>query len=142
MNFAHAVGAALLAPALALVPPAALAASPFDGFWMKVNADKSLDPGSQVEYRIEKNVLTMSTPQGQGYRAKLDGTDTPVANDTSTTSVSVKLEGRNTLVETARLNGKAWMVTTIALEPDGKTAKVSWKNLRNNGTGNYVLSRQ
>lgn len=138
MNFARAAGATLLA----LAPAFAAAASPFDGFWMKVNADKSLDPSSQVEYRIEKNYLSMSTPQGQGYRAKLDGSDSPVANDTSTTSVSVKLEGRNVLVETAKLNGKAWMVTTIEVEADGKSAKVTWKNLRNNGAGSYLLSKQ
>lgn len=138
MNLARAACATLLA----LAPLLARAASPFDGFWMKVNADKSLDPASQVEYRIEKNFITMATPQGQGYRARLDGADSPVANDTSTTSVSVKLEGRNTLLETSRLNGKAWMVTTIEIGADGKSAKVAWKNLTNNTTGSYVLSRQ
>ncbi|MEJ6021688.1 hypothetical protein [Ramlibacter sp. PS4R-6] len=138
MNLARAAGAALLV----LAPALAEAASPFDGFWMKVNADKSLDPGSQVEFRVEKNILSMATPQGQGYRAKLDGTDSPVANDTATTSVSVKLEGRNVMVETAKLNGKAWLVTTMEVEADGKTAKVSWKNLRNNSSGSYVMSKQ
>lgn len=138
MDIIRALGAALLV----LMPAAVFAASPFDGFWMKVNADKSLDPGSQVEFKVEKNILTMSTPQGQGYRAKLDGTDAPVANDTSTTSVSVKLDGKNTFVETARLNGKAWLVTTMEVEADGKSAKVTWKNLKNNTAGSYVLSKQ
>jgi hypothetical protein len=138
MSLARIAGATLLAA----VPAFAAAASPFDGFWMRVNADKSLDPGSQVEYRVEKNYMVMATPQGQGYRAKLDGTDSPVANDTSTTSVSVKAEGKNTIVETAKLNGKAWMVTTIEVDADGKSAKVSWKNLKNNAAGSYVLSKQ
>jgi len=138
MNLARATCAMLLA----LAPALAAAASPFDGFWMKVNADKSLDPGSQVEFRVERNILTMATPAGQGYRAKLDGTDSPVANDTSTTSVSVKLDGKSTFVETAKLDGKAWLVTTMEVQADGKTAKVTWKNLKNNASGSYVLSKQ
>jgi hypothetical protein len=138
MNLARAACATLLA----LAPVLAFAASPFDGFWMKINADKSLDPGSQVEYRVERNVLTVSTPQGQGYKARLDGSDAPVANDTNTTSVSVKLEGKNTFVETAKLNGKAWMVTTVEVGANGNSAKVSWKNLTNNTSGGYMLSKQ
>ena len=118
MNLARATCAMLLA----LAPALAAAASPFDGFWMKVNADKSLDPGSQVEFRVERNILTMATPAGQGYRAKLDG--------------------KSTFVETAKLDGKAWLVTTMEVQADGKTAKVTWKNLKNNASGSYVLSKQ
>jgi hypothetical protein len=138
MNLRRAAAGALLAMAAL----GARAASPFDGFWMRVNDDKSLDPGSQVEYSIEKNVLTMNTPAGQSYRAKLDGSDAPMANHPNITSVSVKLEGRNTLVETAKRQGKAWFVTTIEVDAGGKTAKVSWKNLTNNQAGSYTMSRQ
>src|SRR5438105_1652400 len=46
MNVRRAAAGALLA----LAVMGARAASPFDGFWMRVNDDKSLDPGSQVEY--------------------------------------------------------------------------------------------
>ncbi|HUR89261.1 MAG TPA: hypothetical protein VMZ74_09260 [Ramlibacter sp.] len=127
--------------ALALAPLAAGAASPFDGYWMRVNADKSLDPASQVEFRVEKAFVIMNTPQGASYRARADGTDAPMANNPNTTSVSVKLEGK-TLVQTEKNNGKAWYVTTMELEGDGNTAKVSWKNLKNNQGGSYTLSKQ
>jgi hypothetical protein len=117
-------------------------ASPFDGFWMIVQDGKQLDPGSQVEYRVEKNVVTMNTPMGASYRARADGSDAPMENDANTTSVSVRLEGRHTLVETDKNNGKAWRVVTMEVQADGKSARVSWKNLRTNQSGAYTLSKQ
>lgn len=71
MNLARAAGCAVLA----LSPLAARAASQFDGNWMRVNADKSLDLSSQVEFRVEKNFVVMTTPQGASYRARAGGTD-------------------------------------------------------------------
>ena len=137
MSFARA-----MAMLVFTAPVAAFAASPFDGFWMKVNDDKSLDPGSQVEYKVDKNQVSMVTPQGASYKARLDGSDAPMANHPNTTHVSVKLEGRNVLVETAKSGGKPWYVTTMEVQPDGKTAKVSWKNLKTNQAGSYVMSKQ
>jgi hypothetical protein len=131
-----------IAALLALAPLLAIAASPIDGFWMVVKDDKSLDPGSQVEYKVERDHVVMTTPMGASYRAKIDGTDVPMENDTYTTSVSIKMPARNVLVETAKNNGKAWLVTTIEVDAGGKTAKVSWKNLRNNQTGGHTLSKQ
>src|SRR4051812_3658116 len=137
MTLARAAGVLLLAAA-----PVAFAASPLDGFWMKVNDDKSLDPGSQVEYKVEKNRLTMNTPMGATYNARLDGTEAEVSNSPNTTSVSVRLEGRSTLVETSKNIGKAWFVTTMEVDADGKTARVAWKNLKTSQSGSYVLSKQ
>jgi hypothetical protein len=115
--------------------------SPFDGYWMKVNADKSLDPASQIEYRVEKNFVVMNTPQGASYKARADGTDAAVANNPNTTTVSAKLEGR-TLVQTEKNGGKAWFVTTMEVDAAGQAAKVTWKNLKTNQSGSYAMSKQ
>jgi hypothetical protein len=131
-----------IAALLALAPLLAIAASPIDGFWMIVKDDKSLDPGSQVEYKVERDHVSMTTPMGASYRAKIDGPDGAMENDTKITSVSVKMPARNVLVETAKNNGKPWLVTTIEVNADGKTAKVTWKNLKNNQAGGYTLSKQ
>ena len=127
---------------LLCAPALALAASPFDGFWMKVNPDQSLDPSSQVEYKLDRNQLSMTTPQGASYRARVDGTDAPMANNPNTTHVSVKLEGKNMFVETSKSGGKPWFVTTMEVAADGQTARVTWKNLKNNESGSYAMSRQ
>ena len=117
-------------------------ASPFDGYWMKVNADKSLDPSSQVEYRIEHNFVVMNTPQGASYKARVDGAAAPMENNPHTTSVSVRHEGKTTLEQTEKNGGKPWFVTTIQVGADGKTANVSWKNLKTNEAGSYAMSKQ
>lgn len=127
---------------LALAPAFALAASPFDGFWMIQRADGSLDPGSQVEYKVDREWVTMNSPMGASYRAKTSGADAAMQNDANTTSVSVKVQGKHTLVQSDKNNGKVWRITTIEVQPDGKTAKVAWKDLRKNLSGSYVLSRQ
>ena len=138
MNVSRAACTALLA----LATPLAFAASVFDGFWMIRKPDNSLDPGSQIEFRIEREHVTMNTPMGASYRAKLDGSDSQMAGDANTTSVSVKMPNKHTLVETDRNAGKAWRVTTIEVEADGRTAKVSWKNLKTHQGGGYTLSKQ
>jgi hypothetical protein len=127
---------------LAMAPRPASAASPLDGFWMVVKDDKSLDPGSQVEYKVDRDWITMTTPMGSSYRARSDGADAAMENDANTTSVSVKLQGRHTLVQTDKNQGKPWRVVTIEVQPDGKTAKITWKNLTNNSTGSYTMNRQ
>ena len=127
---------------LVLAPSLAFAASPFDGFWMIRKPDNSLDPGSQVEFRIEREHVTMNTPMGASYRAKLDGSDAPMAGDANSTSVSVRMPNKHTLVETDRNAGQAWRVTTIEVEAGGRTAKVSWKNLKTHQGGSYTLSKQ
>lgn len=127
---------------LALVPAVALAASPFDGFWMIRKSDNSLDPGSQVEFKVDHDHVRMNTPMGASYTAKLDGSDAPIAGDANSTSVSVRMPNKHTLVETDKNAGKAWLVTTMEIGADGRTAKVSWKNVKTNTSGSYTLSKQ
>jgi hypothetical protein len=142
MNPPRALAAALLAPVLALLPAVALAASPFDGFWMIQQADGSLDPGSQVEYRVEKDWVTMNSPMGASYRARTDGSDAAMENDANTTRVSVRMPGKSTLIQSEKNDGKIWRITTIEVQPDGRTARVAWKDLKRNRSGSYVLSKQ
>lgn len=142
MHPSRATCAALLAIVSVFTPALALAASPFDGYWMIVKADNSLDPGSQIELKVERQQVTLNTPMGASYKARLDGGDAPMENDANTTSVSVHMPSANTLVQTDKNNGRPWRVTTMEMQADGKTIKVSWKNLTNNRTGQYTLSRQ
>ena len=70
------------------------------------------------------------------------GVKTPEGIKSAPDSVSVKMQGKHTLVQTDKNNGKPWRITTIEVQPDGKTAKGAWKDLRRNQSGTYVLSRQ
>jgi hypothetical protein len=74
-------------------------------------------------YMLMGDSLMMTSKTGQSYTAKLDGTDAPMKGDPGVTSVSLKLVGKNTLVETDKRDGKPVSVMTMTLAPDGKTAK-------------------
>lgn len=66
----------------------------------------------------------MTSPTGQSYTAKLDGTDAPYMGDPGTTSVSVKRTGPNAMEETDKRDGKAISVARITVSTDGKTMQI------------------
>jgi hypothetical protein len=92
------------------------------GSW---RAEKSEAPAATLTwtYKVNGDELTMTTPTGQSYTAKLDGTDAPYKGDPGTTSVSVKMHGKDTLEETDKRDGKIIGIWKMTVTADGKTAK-------------------
>ncbi|MEO7393077.1 MAG: hypothetical protein ABIU58_12940 [Ramlibacter sp.] len=127
---------------LALVPAIAAAQSVIDGTWMVINADKSMDLGSVVTFKVVREGVEMSALSGTHYKARLNGPDAKVEGDEKTTSVSVTMPRRNVLMEVSKRDGKPWLTMRMEVEPDGKTAKVTWKNLKTDKGGNYEMARQ
>ena len=124
------------------MPAMALAQSVFDGSWMVLKNDKSLDLNSVVTFKVERDTVAMSTLSGISYKAKLNGADAKVEGDLKTTSVSVTRPKKNVLLEISKRDGKAWLSMRMEVEPDGKTAKVTWKNLDTDKGGSYEMARQ
>ena len=124
------------------MPSLALAQSVFDGSWMVQKDDKSLDLNSVVTFKVEREVVEMSTLSGISYKAKLNGADAKVEGDLKTTSVSVTRPKKNVLLEISKRDGKAWLSMRMEVEPDGKTARVTWKNLGTDKGGSYVMAKQ
>jgi hypothetical protein len=93
------------------------------GSW---KTQKEQDPDATLtwSYKLNGDELTMNTPTGQSYTAKLDGTDAPYKGDPGTTSVSVKMLGKHTLQEIDKRNGKVISVAKTTVAPDGKTLHV------------------
>ncbi len=79
-------------------------------------------------YKVNGDQITMTTPTGQSYTAKLDGTDAPYKGDPATTSVSVKMHGKDTLEEIDKRDGKVVGVGRMTVAADGKTAKMSYED--------------
>jgi hypothetical protein len=127
---------------LVVVPAIAMAQSVFDGSWMVQKDDKSLDLNSVVTFKVERDVVDMSTLSGITYKARLNGADAKVEGDLKTTSVSVTRPKKNVLLEISKRDGKAWLSMRMEVEPDGKTAKVTWKNLTTDKGGSYVMAKQ
>lgn len=99
------------------------------GSWVTSKMDTLSDNGLLVTFKVEGDRLSMTSPTGQSYVAKLDGTDAPYKGDPGITSVSVKSMGNNTIEETDKRDGKAITVTRMTVGTDGKTmtAKVEDK---------------
>jgi hypothetical protein len=95
----------------------------YSGSWRMSKMDSLSDNAIVWSYMLMGDSLMMTSKTGQSYTAKLDGTDAPMKGDPGVTSVSLKLVGKNTLVETDKRDGKPVSVMTMTLAPDGKTAK-------------------
>ncbi|MGH9735130.1 MAG: hypothetical protein ACRD8A_11145 [Candidatus Acidiferrales bacterium] len=76
-------------------------------------------------FKVNGNELTMTSPTGPSYTAKLDSTVATYHGDPGTTNVSVKKIDANTIEETDLRNGKIISVTRMTLLPGGKKMKIA-----------------
>jgi len=92
--------------------------------------------------KLEDDTFSFADPAGQGYAAKLDGTETPFKGDLSGTIVSVKRIDENTVEETDKRDGKVAEVTRFTVSADGKTLTVSMENKTNGDVWRFVAHKQ
>jgi hypothetical protein len=123
------------------VGPAPPGAHAISGAWKPASYEKMSDEGLTATFREENGVLHMSTPSGQGYDAKLDGSDTPIKGDIAGTTASVKKIGDNVYQETDKRAGKVIDVMTMTIGADGKM-RVKDQNPQNGAVTTYVASKQ
>ncbi len=102
-------------------------ANMISGSWRTEKADYSAGVITWT-YKVNGDELTMTNPTGQSYTAKLDGTDAPYKGDPGTTSVSVKMHGKDTLEETDKRDGKVIGISRMTVSPDGKTMKLVYED--------------
>jgi hypothetical protein len=102
-------------------------ANMISGSWRTEKAD---NPAGVLTwtYKVTGDELSMTNPTGQSYMAKLDGTDAPYKGDPGTTSVSVKMHGKDTLEETDKRDGKVIGISKMTITPDGKTMKIVYED--------------
>ncbi len=102
------------------------------GSWVTTSLSSLSDNGVTITYKTDGDMLTMSSPTGQSYTAKMDGTEAPYKGDPGVTTVSVKKVGADTLVETDKRGDKVVGITRTTVDSAGKSAKVMFHDgLRN-----------
>jgi hypothetical protein len=111
------------------------------GKWRITSYSGVSDAGLTQTYKVSGGSITMSTPTGASYTAKLDGTDAPNKGDPGIDTVSVKLAGKNTLVETDKLNGKVVGVQTSTVAADGKSMTVKYKDALRGTTSTFTANK-
>jgi len=112
------------------------------GSWRISKFETLSDNAITWTYKVSGDELTMATPTGQSYTAKLDGTAAPYKGDPGTDGVSVKMMGKNTLEETDKRGDKVISVSKMTLEPDGKAAKISVEDKLHGTTSQFVAVKQ
>lgn len=95
------------------------------GSWIVSGFSSYSDNGLTVTYKTNGDMVTMTSPTGQTYTAKMDGTKAPFRGDPGVTMVSVKMVGMRTLVETDTRGKKVISKTRMTVSKDGKSMSVS-----------------
>ena len=117
------------------------AVNQMSGSWRAQKADKVSDNGLRVTYKSEGALMNMSTPTGESYSAKTDGTEAPYKGDPGTTSVTVKIR-KNTIEENFKRDGKVIGMSRMEVDKSGKQAKVDWIDHLTKTNGNYVTVKE
>jgi hypothetical protein len=112
------------------------------GAWRLANLGDYSENGLLFTYKIDGDTLSMSTPTGQSYSAKLDGTDSPYKGDPGTTSVSVIKIGGSTIQETDKRNGKVIGIVKMTVSKDGKTMKTTYTDKLRGATSTSTATKQ
>jgi len=112
------------------------------GSWRTSKFENVSNNGITFTYKIEGDSLSMTSPTGQSYTAKLDGTDAPYKGDPGTNGVSVKRMGKNTIEETDKRDGKAISVARLTVAPDGKTMTIAINDKLHGTTSQFVAEKQ
>jgi hypothetical protein len=93
------------------------------GTWQE-NPTESLSENAQIfTFRVDGDMLTMTSPLGDSFTAKMDGTEAAVKGDRGADHVSIKQIDPSTLEQTYKLGEKLVSVTKMTVSPDGKTMK-------------------
>ena len=124
------------------VEKAPTGAHELSGSWQPLKMESMSDKELLVTYKLEGESFSMSRPTGESYSAKLDGADAPYKGDSDTNSVALNRIDKNTIEETAKLNGKVISVTRLTVAPDGRSITVSVRDLQDGSTNQFVMQRQ
>jgi hypothetical protein len=117
-------------------------ANAISGSWRTTKMDNISDNGITWSYKVSGDELTMTTPTGQSYTAKMNGTEAPMKGDPGITSVSVKPVGKNGLEEIDMRDGKVIGVMKAKLSSDGKTMDIVYEDKLHGTTMKTVATKQ
>jgi hypothetical protein len=112
------------------------------GSWRTTKVEGLSDNGISTTYKVNGDEIMMTSPTGQSYTAKLNGTEAPMKGDPGVTSVKVKMIGKTTLEETDLRDGKEIGVFKMTIAGDGSIAHASFTDSRDNRTTQFEMTKQ
>ena len=112
------------------------------GSWIVSDFSNLSDNGITVTYKTDGDMLTMSTPTGQSYTAKMTGTKADFKGDPGVTNVTVKKMGARTMMETDMRDGKVVSTNRDTISKDGNTMTVMNDDKLRHRTLSYKMTKQ
>lgn len=112
------------------------------GSWRNTKMESLSDNAITWTYKVDGDMLTMTSPTGQTYTAKMDGTEAPMKGDPGVSTVSVKMMGKDTIEETDRRDGKIISVTKSTVSADGKMMKMDNEDKLHGTTMKFEAMKQ
>ncbi len=93
-------------------------------------------------YKTNGDEFSMSSPTGESFTAKFDGSDYPVRGSYGWDAVSLKKLNSNTIEETDKRDGTITDVTTMTVSPNGKTMTAVDTSKLTGRVSTYVATKQ
>jgi len=112
------------------------------GSWRLVKRVAVSDNVFTATLKLQGDTFSFMDPVGQGYSAKLDGTETPTRGALDNETVSVRRVAENTIRETHKENGKLSEIVTYALSPDRKSMTITIEHPASGNTTKYIATKQ
>ncbi|HVO62472.1 MAG TPA: hypothetical protein VMT53_16165 [Terriglobales bacterium] len=117
-------------------------ANAISGAWRNDKIDVATGDALIFTYKTSGgDSLSMSSPTGQSYSAKLDGKEVPFVGDPGTTGVSLKRVG-DAIEETDYRDGKAISVSKMTVSADGKTMTMEVDDKLHGTKATYFATKQ
>jgi len=121
------------------VPPGAHAIS---GSWRLIKRVKVSDNAFTATLKLEGDTFSFSDPSGQGYTAKLNGTEASWSGTLGNDGVSVRRIAENTIEETDKEKEKVVEVVTYTVSASGKTMIITIENKVTGSVTKYNAVKQ
>lgn len=116
-------------------------ANQISGSWKPVAVTRS-ENGLLVTFKMKDDELSVSTPTGFRWTAKIDGKESPVEGSYTTDSVSIKRIDYRTIEASFKAGGHLVRVDRITVSEDGMTMTTVSENEMNGRTDTVVATKQ
>ena len=114
----------------------------FSGSWDATDMGTTSENGFLFTIKVAGDTMNWSTPSGQSYTAKVDGTLAPFVGDPSMDTISVKRLSASTVESTGYSKGKVVYRDKSTISADGKTMRTDWESKLSDAIRQSIAEKQ
>lgn len=115
--------------------------NPASGSWRIARISRS-ENAMLISYRLNGDEVTVTHPTGETFTARFDGSDYPVRNARSYSTVSLRRIDKNTIQQTGKRDDMIVAVTKMIVSADGKRMTIVDNSPLTDRTSTYIAVKQ